>query len=59
MQCVYNNTTVSGYVCVCGYIVGHHDGEQRFVVGIEGHVQCGGLDHDQDGMQNWRTSSEN
>lgn len=37
-------------VCVHANIVGHHDGEQRLVVGVEGDVKSGGLDHDEDGM---------
>ncbi len=32
------------------YIVWHHDGKQGLVVGVEGHVESGGLNHDEDGM---------
>lgn len=38
----------------CAHVVGHHDGEQGLVVGVEGHVESGGLDHDEDGVKNWR-----
>lgn len=34
------------------HIVGHHDGEERLVVGVEGDVERGGLDHDEDGVEN-------
>lgn len=40
-------------MCVGGTdVVGHHDGEQRLVVGVEGHVECGGLHHNEDGVEN-------
>lgn len=32
-------------------VVGHHDGQQGLVVGVEGNVESGGLDHDEDGME--------
>ena len=34
-------------------VVGHHDGEQHLAVGVDGHVECGRLDEDQDRMENW------
>lgn len=37
-------------VCVCTDVAGHHDGEQGLVVRVEGYVEGGGLDHDEDGM---------
>lgn len=37
---------------MCTDIVGHHDGKQRLVVRVEGNIQSGGLDHDEDGMKN-------
>ena len=40
-------------VCACAHIVGHHDGEQGLVVGVEGHVKGGGLDHNEEGMEDW------
>ena len=47
-------------VCVCVYtdVVGHHDGEQGLVVWVEGDVEGGGLDHDEDGMKDWQTASQ-
>lgn len=40
-------------MCLCLYtdIVGHHDGEKGLVVRVEGNVEGGGLDHDEDGMK--------
>lgn len=32
-------------------VAGHHDGEQRLVVRVEGDVEGGRLDHDEDGME--------
>lgn len=46
------------FVCVYTDIVGHHDGEQRLVVWVEGDVQGGGLDHDEDGMKDWTTATK-
>lgn len=34
------------------HVVRHHDGEQGLVVGVEGDIEGGGLDHDEDGMEN-------
>lgn len=36
----------------------HHDGEQRLVVRIEGNIEGGRLDHDEDGMEDWRTATQ-
>lgn len=33
------------------YVVGHHDGEQGLVVGVEGYIESGGLNHDEDGVE--------
>lgn len=37
--------------CMLTHVAGHHDGEQRLVVRVEGDVEGGRLDHDEDGME--------
>lgn len=34
------------------HVVWHHNGEQGLVVGVEGYIESGGLNHDEDGMEN-------
>lgn len=46
------------HVCVFTDVAGHHDGEQRFVVWVEGDVEGGRLDHDEDGMKDWTTATQ-
>lgn len=49
-------------ICICVSVitdvVGHHDGEQRLVVGVERDVERGGLDHDEDGVEDWGTATQ-
>ena len=45
-------------LCVFTDIAGHHDGEQGLVVWVEGNVEGGGLDHDEDGMEDWWTATQ-
>lgn len=47
------------YVCIFTDVAGHHDGEQRLVVRVEGDVEGGRLDHDENGMQDWTATQEN
>ena len=61
LRCVRESVCVHACECVCAcvsvcvrvstHVVRHHDGEQRLVVGVEGYIEGGGLDHDEDGMQ--------
>ena len=47
------------YVCkLCTDVVGQHDGEQGLAVGVEGDVEGGGLDHEEDGMEDWEVDTQ-
>lgn len=60
MKNKHHNATINMWfhVCIFTDVAGHHDGEQRLVVWVEGDVEGGRLDHDEDGMKDWTTATQ-
>lgn len=50
-KCIDARINLRFHGCIFTDVAGHHDGEQRLVVRVEGDVEGGRLDHDEDGMK--------